>query len=809
MKKILFSIISAFFMTGVVLITQRAASADDFFKVTSIDVGKGDCILIQTGAEDDPVNVLIDTGYKETAKDVLKYLQAHNVKKLDTLIISHFHKDHVGGAAKILREIPVSIVYMPDYVSTKKVYEEMMAVLKESGGAIPYERLKENKTFRLGDAEYNIYPSRIEFDGDNDNNVSMAICLEYKGHTALFAGDLEYDGIRQFLDNNDIPEHYYDILKLPHHGAEEDNTGELVARLKPNGITVITDGQDKRAHGTLLDKLKDGGFKTYCSADDGAVIITAAEEGYTVEKSKNPDYNIEGDWLYTAKDGSAVITGYTGDGTEITIPSEAGGYPVRSIGDSAFYNHKNIKSVTIPAGVGSIGSSAFSWCTSLKDVNIPDSVTTIGGAAFSWCKALKSIAIPDSVLSIGTSGFERCTKLKSIKLSNGLTEIAPSLFEHCKDLESIEIPAGVKSIGKDAFKRCESLTEVIIPQNVTLIDEGAFKRCEGLESITIPEGVQTIGESAFERCIKLKTVKIPDSVTSLEKSAFKRCESLESAVIGKSINTIKKSAFSGCTNLKSVTIPVSVESIKGEVFQNCGNLTDIWYGGTTGQWEAVGKDQDWNTGTPENMAVHCTDPEPGPEPEPEPDPDPEPKPEPYPGMRFFSMPELPGTGFSAGHPKTLGSMPKDLRYQSSGFTLQIPSLDMAEEIVTIPFRNGEYPVEWINNNIGLPEEFALPGSGSAILVGHNHLNTTEAGPFALLRTLSENTRVFITGKDNNIMIFSVFANEKIAADDMAEAEKLSASCENSLVLITCEDERPEGGYASRRIVAAKPVFYGE
>jgi sortase (surface protein transpeptidase) len=115
-------------------------------------------------------------------------------------------------------------------------------------------------------------------------------------------------------------------------------------------------------------------------------------------------------------------------------------------------------------------------------------------------------------------------------------------------------------------------------------------------------------------------------------------------------------------------------------------------------------------------------------------------------------------------------------------------------------------MEWLENNIGLPEEFAIPGSGPSILAGHNHLNTAEAGPFALLRTLTENARVFITDSSNKLMSFSVFANAKIAADDMAEAERLSASCENALILITCEDEKAEGGYASRRIIAAKPVL---
>ena len=802
MKNSFLSVLSLIVSGIIILFFHRAASAD-IFKVSSIDVGKGDCILIRTGTEDKPVNVLIDTGYKENADDTLNYLKAHNVQKLDAMIISHFHKDHVGGAAKILKELPVSIVYMPDYVSTKKDYENMMEVLSESGGAIPYERLKENKTIKFGDAEYRLYPSTIAFDGSNDNDVSMAASLEYKGHTAFFAGDLEEDGIKQLLENNVIPENFYDILKLPHHGSDEgEKTLDLLKLLKNGGIAVITDGQVRRAHGTLIDTLEKDGFKAYCSTDDGTVIITASGEGYTVEKSKNPDYSTEGGWKYLVSEGSAVIMGYTGIDTEIAIPSELGGYPVRSVGDSAFYNHSNLKKVTFPDGIESIGDSAFSWCTSLKDITIPESVTTIGDSAFSWCKDFKNLIIPDSVTSIGKSGFERCTKLTNVKLSNGLTEIAPSLFEHCKKLESVEIPAGVKTIGEDAFKRCESLTGIIIPESVTLIDEGAFKRCERLDNIDIPEGVETIGDAAFDRCLALKSVKIPDSVTSLGKEAFAGCVQLESAEIGRGVKTIKKSTFSGCTGLKSVYIPDSVNSIKAYAFLDCTSLKDIYYGGTVSGWKAVTTEADWLKNTPEDLEVHCApDPEPGPEPEPEP--------QPHPGIRFFEMPELPGTGFFAKNPMPLSIFPDDLRYGPSDFTLQIPSLDVSEKIVTVPFRNGEYPVEWLGHNVGLPEEFAAPGLGTSVLVAHNHLNTTEAGPFALLGMLKENSQIFVTDRNDHLLKFTVFANEKIAADDMAGAERLSTVCENSLILITCEDERPEGGYASRRIVAAKPVLPGE
>ena len=112
---------------------------------------------------------------------------------------------------------------------------------------------------------------------------------------------------------------------------------------------------------------------------------------------------------------------------------------------------------------------------------------------------------------------------------------------------------------------------------------------------------------------------------------------------------------------------------------------------------------------------------------------------------------------------------------------------------------------WLGHNTGLLEGYALPGNGASVITGHNHLNTTEAGPFALLYWMQEGDRIFVTDPQNNIQIFVVYANEKIGAGDADALQKSALVYENTLTLLTCEDELPEGGYASRRIVSAKYI----
>ena len=154
-----------------------------------------------------------------------------------------------------------------------------------------------------------------------------------------------------------------------------------------------------------------------------------------------------------------------------------------SIGKEAFYNCRNLTSVTIPNSVTSIGEGAFCNCSSLTSVTIPNSVTSIGGSTFYKCRGLTSVAIPNSVTSIGGSVFSGCISLTSIEIPNSVTSIGDMAFYECSGLTSIKIPSSVSSIGKMVFVNCSGLTSITIPSSVTSIGEGAFADCSGLYDV--------------------------------------------------------------------------------------------------------------------------------------------------------------------------------------------------------------------------------------------------------------------------------------------------------------------------------------
>lgn len=137
---------------------------------------------------------------------------------------------------------------------------------------------------------------------------------------------------------------------------------------------------------------------------------------------------MQAQFTYTTNNGSITITGYTGTGGDVVIPSAINGLPVTSIGEDAFENKINLTGITIPGSITNIGVYAFYECSGLTNVTIPDSVTTIGADAFRDCTGLPSVTIPSSVTSIGGDALQDCTYLISVYFI-GNAPTAPALFE--------------------------------------------------------------------------------------------------------------------------------------------------------------------------------------------------------------------------------------------------------------------------------------------------------------------------------------------------------------------------------------------
>ncbi len=298
-----------------------------------------------------------------------------------------------------------------------------------------------------------------------------------------------------------------------------------------------------------------------------------------------------GDYEYTVTDGKATITGYTGSGGAITIPSTLDGYPVTAIGDEAMFCY-NLTSVIIPNSVTTIGSSAFWHCDNLTSVSIPASVTSIGSSPFDSCEKLTLITVDSDNAHFSSKNGVLFNKNKSVLIQypsgkggayaipNSVTIIGEHAFAYCTNLTLVTLPDSITAISEAAFSDCYSLTSISIPDSVTTIGVGAFACCDSLTSVTIPDSITAISEAAFSGCYNLTSVIIPNSVTTIGVNAFHWCVKLSSVIIPSSVTTVGESAFRECYSLTTVTISNQTTTIGFTAFNECNKLTDVYYAGS-------------------------------------------------------------------------------------------------------------------------------------------------------------------------------------------------------------------------------------
>ena len=156
-------------------------------QVYFIDVGNADSILIRQGE----VNALIDAGERGDGDDILSYLSAQGVKKLDLVIATHPHADHIGGMAEVINAISIDkfvMSFMPeDETPTTATYLNMLTALDEK--SIPVEEAKPGARYPLGTAQLTVLAPL--FESNEANNVSVVTRLTFGERSFLFMGDAE------------------------------------------------------------------------------------------------------------------------------------------------------------------------------------------------------------------------------------------------------------------------------------------------------------------------------------------------------------------------------------------------------------------------------------------------------------------------------------------------------------------------------------------------------------------------------------------------------------------------------------------
>ena len=238
---------------------------------------------------------------------------------------------------------------------------------------------------------------------------------------------------------------------------------------------------------------------------------------------------------------------------------------------------QGINSVKIHPNTKVICPAAFQDCTNLKEALIPQGVTFIGCWAFCGCGSLENVNIPDSVTTIENDAFEYNQGMKCEKYDHTLylgSESNPYLLLiKAFDLGTVEmeLDGGLSKLSAPGSEP-EKQVRVEVHPNTRFIWDHAFSGCSLLKSISIPPSVKSIGRRAFAYCINLEALKIPNSVTTINVWAFAWCINLSSVALPTLLEHIDTDAFGYCSSLTDIFLPISVKRVCFGAFRGSENL---------------------------------------------------------------------------------------------------------------------------------------------------------------------------------------------------------------------------------------------
>ena len=360
--------------------------------------------------------------------------------------------------------------------------------------------------------------------------------------------------------------------------------------------------------------------------DDGKVFTVDLEmvDRHPKLKEKIPR-NMRFD-LRETSEGEVQIAKYHSYCALLEIPSEiehdGKRYSVTSIGDGAIA-WSSIDALYIPDSVRTVGDRAMADCRNLSWVKIGNSVTSIGKYAFSSCPELKSVEVPDSVRSVGDGAFAFCNGLERVSIGTGLESIGEIPFLSDSGLKGITVSAGNPYYASaDGVLFTKDMRRLIryppgrkgpvyeIPKGVTHVEGSAFESCKGLEQLDIPDSVMYMGDGTFRGsgigCFsvsenntsyrsadgiifskdmkelvafpprsKIREYNVPDPVTSIGDCAFATCEGLESVRLPGSLESIGTKAFADCYLLQMIELPETLRYIGERAFMHCTALESV------------------------------------------------------------------------------------------------------------------------------------------------------------------------------------------------------------------------------------------
>lgn len=240
-------------------------------QVQFLDVGQADCSLITLP---NGGHMLIDAGGNATAQDVADYLKGRGITRLDYVIGTHPHEDHIGGLDVVIENFEIGELYLPriadDQTPTTKTYEDVLDAAAEKGLRIHAGKGGETLIREEGLTVELLAPNSSRYEGLN--SYSIVAKLTFGECSFLFMGDAEEDSEREILERYAVSA---DVLKVGHHGSSTSTCREFLSAVSPR-YAVISCGRDNsygHPHQETVEALKNRSVEVYRTDQDGTVTV--------------------------------------------------------------------------------------------------------------------------------------------------------------------------------------------------------------------------------------------------------------------------------------------------------------------------------------------------------------------------------------------------------------------------------------------------------------------------------------------------------------------------------------------------------
>ncbi len=267
---------------------MRVSELDaDLLTVTFIDVGQGDCILIEAPSGN---TMLVDGGERSAGDKVVGALRNLGIKRINAVVGTHPHADHIGGLMKVLEKLPVDAVYDSAKPHSSKTYEDYLTLIYEKD--IPFHVARAGKEIQFDDSVKVtvLWPPNVDAEDPfhierlSANDASVMLRIDFGDSTLLLTGDAEAIVENELIERGSIPQ--AQVLKIAHHGSTTSSTDNFLNQVNPE-IAVICVGEDNRyghPHKEVIKSLIYVGAETLRTDIHGTVVLESDGMTWTVKK---------------------------------------------------------------------------------------------------------------------------------------------------------------------------------------------------------------------------------------------------------------------------------------------------------------------------------------------------------------------------------------------------------------------------------------------------------------------------------------------------------------------------------------------